>query len=213
MNRPRCMRYVAGQRREPVEPLSGMSGHVAWALRLAAGGIRSVREDDGGVDLEPFVSLNRWTPRAMFPPSEHLIDYVFSCGDGYFLRTNPDFGGGDPVYSVGWAESTYWAHRAWAGAPFVRELDLEPPPAQWPPPSLRPFGRPTDLSFASLRDFEKGQPGARKATLVHATYRFPDGAFVFCQIDGPTVNYYFGSHKPNATDRPVAIEFKLPTNG
>jgi hypothetical protein len=75
-------------------------------------------------------------------------------------KSSTNFGEGDPVRAVGWAESDYWAKRVWE-TPFSGRLDA--PGAQWGgPPSLWFLGRPEVLSFASVLDFEKARPGARR---------------------------------------------------
>lgn len=149
-----------------------------------------------------------WTPRRFFPPSSSLSDRLFTCGSGFYLSTNPDHGEGDPVYAVGWAESDYWARRAWE-VPFEGELTA--PPAQWgPPPSLAFLGRPDSLSFADVYNFELAQPGSRKLTLVTASFRFTDSAFLYSLISGVDgINYSYASDPPKPADQPVAIEFRL----
>jgi hypothetical protein len=124
--------------------------------------------------------------------------------------TNPKRGSGDPVRAVGWAESDYWAVRCWAVPPFAGNLSLEQ--TQWrPPPSLGFLGRPEDLSFAVVREFESAQPHAKTATLVDAKYRITDGAFLYCAIHGANgIIYIYSSNNPANEDRPVALEFKLP---
>ena len=134
---------------------------------------------------------------------------IFACGEGIYLLTNPKFGEFDPVRAVGWAESDYWAERVWE-TPFSGQLDA--PPAQWsPPPSLRFLGRPKVLSFASVHDFEKSQPGARKATMLVAKYRVTDGAFLHHIINGTDgITYFYASDEPLPEDLPVALEIRLP---
>ena len=163
------------------------------------------------MDLEPFIRRWRWSPRSAFPPSTLLGgDHLFTCGSGVYLVTNSNFGQGDPVLAVGWAESDYWAHRAWDRPPF--RGDLHPLPPEWgPPPSLAFLGRPARLGFQALRKFEAAQPGAATVTLVTAGFRFPDGAFLSCEIhaeDG--ITYFYASPNPKRDDQPVAIEFELP---
>jgi hypothetical protein len=96
------------------------------------------------------------------PPSERLGKSVFGCGDGVYLITrwsDPD----QRVRAVGWAESDYWAQRAWV-TPFPG--GLEAPAPQWgPPPSLGFLGRPevTEGTF--------GQPPLRAAAPRLRRYR------------------------------------------
>lgn len=163
-----------------------------------------------GISLPSLIGKKLWSPRAAFPPSRPLSNRVFTCGGGLYLMTNPKHGDGDPVRAVGWAQSDYWAQRAWESPPFRGEL--APPLPQWDrPPSLEFLGRPEDLSFGSVRAFEKAQPEARKATLVNATYRLTDGAFLYCAINGTDgVTYIYGSNDPKPDQQPVAIEFRLP---
>src|SRR5258708_38865617 len=134
---------------------------------------------------------------------------IFACGEGIYLLTNPNFGEGDPVRAVGWAESDYWAKRVWE-TPFSGQLDA--PGAQWSgPPSLRFLVRPEVLSFASVLDFEKAQPGARKATVLVAKYRVTDGAFLHHVINGTDgITYFYASDEPLPEDLPVALEIGLP---
>src|SRR5580658_645293 len=125
----------------------------------------------------------RWSPRSAFPPSSPIGGRLFSCGAGWYLMTNPKFGDGDPVRAIGWAESDYWAKRIWVVPPFSEQLN--PPSPQWDGvPSLQAFGRPEVLSFRNVRDFESTQPGAKTVTLVDASYRLTDGAFLYCAIHG-----------------------------
>lgn len=124
--------------------------------------------------------------------------------------SNPNYGQGHPVRAVGWAESDYWAVRAWSLPPFRGDLSI--PPAQWkPPPSLTFLGRPESLNFKDIFAFERAQPAARKATLVHASYRMTDGAFLYVNVSGANgVTYLYASSKPAGTDEPVAFEIQLP---
>jgi hypothetical protein len=134
---------------------------------------------------------------------------IFTCGGGIYLLTNPNFGEGDPVRAVGWAESDYSAKRAWE-TPFSG--GLEAPRAQWDgPPSLRFLGRPEILSFGSVLDFEKAQPGARKATVLVAKYRITDGGFLHHVINGTDgITYFYMSDEPLSEDLPVALDVRLP---
>jgi hypothetical protein len=136
-------------------------------------------------------------------------DRIFACGEGIYLHTNPNFGGDDPVGIVGWAESDYWARRVWE-VPFSARLDA--PGAQWGgPPPLRFLGRPEVLSFASVLDFEKAQPGARKVTVATAHYRLSDGVFLFREIHGTDgITYSYASNEPLPDDLPVAVAILLP---
>jgi hypothetical protein len=160
--------------------------------------------------LQQLVGKHLWSLRAEFPPSRMIRSRIFACGEGIYLLTNPNFGAGDPVRAVGWAASDYWAERVWE-TPFRGQL--APPEAQWASlPSLRFLGRPEDLSFASVFDFEKARPGARTATALVATHRFTDGAFLHHDVnsmDGLT--YFYPSDEPIPPDElPVALEVALP---
>lgn len=161
------------------------------------------------MNLVTAVQHPRWTPRSKFPPSNSIGNDVFACTAGIYLVVNPDFGGGDPVRAVGWAESDYWASRVWAVPPFRGELI--PPPNQWgSPPSLAFLGRPEDLSFATVLEFEQEQEKARRETLVTVNYRMTDGAALCCSLAGAGgVTYYFGSSNPKPTDLPIAYELQL----
>lgn len=134
---------------------------------------------------------------------------IFDCGEGIYLLTNPNFGEGDPVRAAGWAESDYWAKRAWE-TPFSGRLDV--PGAQRDgPPSLRFLGRPEILSFATVLDFEKAQPRALVATLLVAKYRVTDGAFLHHAIRGSDgITYFYASDEPLRENLPVALEIRLP---
>jgi hypothetical protein len=161
------------------------------------------------MNLQGIIGKARWSRRAEFPPSRMVRNRIFACGEGIYLLTNPKFGQGDPVRAVGWAESDYWAERVWE-TPFSGQLDA--PTAQWGgPPSLRFLGRPEILSFASVHDFEKAQPAARKATVLVAKYRVADGAFLHHIINGTDgVTYFYASDEPLPDDLPVALEIRLP---
>jgi hypothetical protein len=125
---------------------------------------------------------------------------------------NPRFGDSDPVRAVGWAQSDYWARRAWEVPPFSENLNPAPP--QWDRiPSLQVVGRPAVLSFGNVHNFERAQPGAKTVTLVDARYRMTDGAFLYCAVHGTDgIAYIYESNKPSPSDLPVAIEFKLQEN-
>lgn len=159
------------------------------------------------MNLQELISIKCWSPRSFFPSSSPVNDRLFACGRGFYLLTNPKHGEGDPVYAVGWAESDYSARRAWE-TPFLGGLTW--PPAQWgPPPSLVFLGRPDSLSYESVYNFERAQAGAKIATLVTASYRFNDGAFLASVISGIGINYNYRSNSPCPTDQPIAIEFRL----
>ena len=161
------------------------------------------------MNLQELIGKTRWSPRAEFPPSRMVRNRIFACGEGIYLLTNPNFGEGDPVRAVGWAESDYWAERVWE-TPFSGQLDALT--AQWgDPPSLRFLGRPKVLSFANVHDFEKTQPGARKAIMLVAKYRLSDGAFLHHVINGTDgITYFYASDEPLPEDLPVALEIRLP---
>jgi hypothetical protein len=124
------------------------------------------------------------------------------------LMTNPRYGDDDPVYAVGWAQSDYWARRAWE-VPFGGELTSPSP--QWSSsPSLQFLGRPARLSFGSVCGFERAQRGTETALFGCARYRVTDGAFMTFEIRGiDAVVYFFGSNEPETEDEPVALEFRL----
>jgi hypothetical protein len=161
------------------------------------------------LDRRSLVAASRWSPLAAFPQAAALCDRVFSLGNGCYALTNPSRGDGNPVRAVGWAESDYWAARAWANPPYNGTLD--PPPPQWQPvPSLAFRGRPEVLCFKKVVDFETLRSGP-KAILVDARYRLTDGAFLFFGVNGSDgLTYIFGSHDPSPEDEPVALEFRLP---
>jgi hypothetical protein len=162
------------------------------------------------VNLESVIASRRWTPRAAFPPSEELSPRLYTLGDGYYLMTNPRRGEGDPVRGVGWAASDYWARRAWDNPPFAGDLDSVPP-AQWQQPSLEFLGRPQPLTFASVCAYESARSGARVATLVTASYRFKDGAFLALRVSGADgVIYDYPEPEAKPDELPVAVEFRLP---
>jgi hypothetical protein len=167
------------------------------------------------MNLQDVIGKARWSPRADFPPSRMVGNRIFACGEGFYLLTNPNFGGGDPVRAVGWAESDYWAQRVWE-TPFSGQMD-PPGVRRGGPPSLRFLGRPEVLSFARVFKFENAQPGARKATLLVADYRVSDGAFLQNVINGTGgIKYFYATGEPLPLpeaipdDLPVAIEVRLP---
>src|SRR5689334_1427176 len=118
-----------------------------------------------------------WTRRHDFPPTRPLDDCVFALGEGLFVLINPVHGDGDHAYGLGWAESDYWALRAFDGPQFKGDLNHPPPPEWKPPPSLTFLGRPASLSFKTIRDHERERTGPGNVTLVTAHYRMVDGAF------------------------------------
>lgn len=163
------------------------------------------------MNLEKAISTPRWSPRFAFPPSEPLGGRLFTCGDGFYLMTNPDFGDADPVYAVGWAESEHWARRAWELPPYAG--DLTPPAPQWEPPSLAFLGLPEDLSYKSVYSFETNRAGtgAQKASLIGGRFRLTDGAFLHRTVKGADgISFIYAAAKPKPTDPPVAIGFTLP---
>ena len=138
---------------------------------------------------------------------------MFACGDGVYLRVNSQRGDGDPVYAVCWAESDYWASRAFSTPPFAGDVGPSAAPAsEWgPPPSLISIGRPSSLTLGELGAYERSHKGARTAALIKARYRLTDGAFLCCELKGHGgVTYIFASNKPAPADEPVALEFRLP---
>jgi hypothetical protein len=165
------------------------------------------------VNLENLVSATLWTPRAAFPPSAEVGSRTFSLGRGFYLMTNPTWGEGEPVYGVGWAESDYWARRAWENPPFAG--GLTPPAPQWPgPPSLGFLGRPVRLGFKAVCAFEQSARGVSASMLRTGTYRLTDGAFLVHQVRGADdVFYNFGKPNSRPRDLPVAIEVRLLEHG
>ncbi len=167
-------------------------------------------------DVLQLIDRPRWSKRADFPASIELGDRVFACGDGVYLRTNPRRGEDDPVLSVCWAESDYWARRALSVPPFCGDIRRSAvPEAKWgTPPSLVFTGRPAVLTFEALHAYERSREGARTAVLLNATYRMTDGAFLCCELEGQDgVTCYFDSNDPGPEDVPVAIEFRLVEAG
>jgi hypothetical protein len=167
-------------------------------------------QSDSEMNFQNLTTKPRWSPRVAFPPSTQVGKRLFACGDGFYLRVNPNKGHGDPVYAVGWAESNYWARRCWEVPPFAGSLIPDSP--QWAPvPSLKFLGRPTDLAFGKVRQFESAQTGAKTVTLVVAKYRLTDGAFLYLTVNGTGgVTYLYSSNEPGAVDQPIALEFRLP---
>jgi hypothetical protein len=160
-------------------------------------------------DLPDLIRRDRWTPRAQFPPSRRLGDRVFGCGHGVYLITRRD-DPEDAVRGVGWAESDYWAQRAWI---VQFPGGLEAPAPQWgPPPSLGFLGRPEVLAFQAVKEFERRRfPALQAFGMEVADYRISDGAFMYVQVRGADGLFYiYGSNKVRPDDLPVAIEFRLP---
>lgn len=167
------------------------------------------------MSLVDLIAKPAWTPRVEFPPSRMLVDgptvSVFTCDNGLYLMTNRNFGERDPVWGVGWAESDYWAKRVWGSPSLALDLGASPP-ARWPLPQLTELGRPADLSYGSVLDYERSRPGARPGLSWTANYRMTDGAFrnvELCGVKG-RVRHYFASSELSVDDLPVAIEFRLP---
>ena len=95
-----------------------------------------------------FLASNRSpTPLASLPPSRRVCERVHACGGGIYLLSSPDSAEHPgQVWAVGWAESDYWAQRAFT----VFYGDLDVPPRQWESlPSLAFLGKLDDLSLAS----------------------------------------------------------------
>jgi hypothetical protein len=159
--------------------------------------------------LKALLKMKRWTPRSGFPPSHAMSDVVYALGSGLFLVTNPIVGEGDLVVEVAWAESNYWAGRAFDN-PY--RGDLTPTTPQWrPPPSLTFLGRPSHLPFAIVRDFERSRTGPSNVLLVTGHYRMTDGAFLYVSVNGSDrVTYMYASNQPRPGDEPVGIGFMLP---
>lgn len=163
------------------------------------------------MNLKDLLTSPLWTPRAGFPASQEVGKRVFSCGEGFYLMTNPVMGDGDPVRAAGWAESDYWARRAWENPPFAG--DLQAPPPQWEElPSLEFLGRPQRLAFQAVCAFERAKLKAPDPTLTAARYRFTDGAFLNLRVkgDGGNILYHYADTDPKPDDLPVAIEIGLP---
>lgn len=162
-------------------------------------------------DLQSLVKTRLWTAKSGFPPSHPLGDRVSGLGNGLYVLVNPVRGAGDQAYAVGWAQSDYWARRAFDGAQF--RDDLTPPPPHWRlSPSLAFLGRPSNLSYKTIKEYEKARTGANNLLLVTAHYRITiDGAFLYCSVNGSDgITYMYASNRPKARDEPVAIEFRLP---
>jgi hypothetical protein len=120
----------------------------AWAGRRETVQVGAIR-DNLHVDLASLATLEQWSPRASFPPSDMLVNRLFKLGDHLYLATNPRPGPDDPVSAVGWAESDYWATRMWSSPPFRGELD--PPHAEATDrPGLTGFGSSSDLKRSSI---------------------------------------------------------------
>jgi len=135
-----------------------------------------------------------------------------TLGKGLFVLINPIREGGDQAYAVGWAESDYWAARAFDGPQFRGDLK-HPPQPQWrPAPSLAFLGRPKSLSFKTVRDHELGRT-ENNVTLVTAHYRITDGAFLSVSVNGAGIIYTYVSTDPQADDEPVALEIGLRETG
>lgn len=166
------------------------------------------------MSLANLITMPRWTARAQFPPSRVMADDVttpvFTCDNGLYLMANRNFGDGDPVWGVGWAESDHWARRVWGNPSGTGDLD-DIPPAQWPLPSLVDIGRPESLSYGSVLAFEQSLPGARAGLAANGNYRVTDGGFLSAELRGigGLIRHYFGTNEPMQSTLPVAIEFRL----
>jgi hypothetical protein len=112
---------------------------------------------------------------------------------------------------MGWAESDYWAQRAWV-TPFPGGLEA-PAPRWGPPPSLRFLGRPEVLAFEADKEFERPRLTALQAAvrLEMARCRVTDGAFMSVEVRGADgLIYFYAPNEVRPDDRPAAIEFRLP---
>jgi hypothetical protein len=162
------------------------------------------------VNFQELAKKEIWSPRSEFPPSRELGGGLFTCENGLYLMINRNRGHGDPVRSIGWAESDSWALRVWNNPPFPGGLSAPPEPKWAPPPSLTSFGRPDTLSFKDVVHLEKSRLGPGAATLVTAKYGITDGAFLCLAVNGADgITYFYPSNKPGPNHQPVAIEFKL----
>lgn len=163
------------------------------------------------LNLQDFTAKSKWTPRSEFPPSDDIGGRIFSCGDGFYLLTNPKRGDGDPVYAAGWARSDYWALRSWSVPPFSGNLAEPPKDSYGNPPSLAFLGRPEDLSFGKIKKFEKSKLGPDAITMITARYRMTDGAFLYLSLSGADgITYAYSSNEPRSGDMPVSISLDLP---
>jgi hypothetical protein len=157
--------------------------------------------------LERIARLPRLTPLRDFPPSTSIAKDIHRVGDGIYLVTS--FRDSGAVRAVGWAESDYWACRAWE-LPFLGDVVFAPS-ATSRPPSLTFAGRPDDLSFESIVEHERARRGRRELTDVTGVYRMTDGAFLYVELRGTDgITYLFGSTSPQASDSPNAVAFQLP---
>ncbi len=130
------------------------------------------------------------------------------------MLINPVRGDGDQAYGLGWAESDYWALRAFDGPQFKGDLKHAPPPEWKPPPSLTFLGRPSNLSFKTISDHERERTGPSNVILVTAHYRMVDGAFLSVSVNGADgIHYTYASNDPRPGDEPVAIELRLKEGG
>lgn len=164
-----------------------------------------------GLNFQDFTAKKLWTPRSQFPPSSDIGGRVFACGDDLYLMTNPKRGEGDPVRAAGWARSEYWALRVWSVPPFSGELTDPPKENSSSPPSLAFLGRPENLSYGEIKEFEKSKLGPDTITMVTARYRMTDGAFLYLALNGADgITYAYPSNEPRSGDQPVAISLDLP---
>jgi hypothetical protein len=161
--------------------------------------------------LDDFIALRERPRRARldsFPATVTVTKTVHSLGGGAYVmtkRTRPN-----EAWGVGWAESDYWARRAWE-TPFSGDPTADPQP-EYATPSAADLGLDGDLKYRAILE-SAGQAPGFGITSVSAQYRMTDGRFLFVTILGSRdAKYYFGSTSPQDSDRPEAIEFGLLTS-
>jgi hypothetical protein len=165
------------------------------------------------------VALPKRSPRSAFPPSKALTERLFVCDGGLFLVVGRDVGDGvtDPVTTLGWSESEYWARRVVENTYFLGDLNTIPEPT-WSPLSLVGLGRPEVLSYKNVCDFEStNRADGLGSVQFGADYRFfkdgaIDGAFMYHYVDGRAevrITYYFAQPNPRPADLPVGFQIPL----
>lgn len=152
------------------------------------------------------LALGQWTPMSTAGIAmTHVTGGLHACGDGVYAMTGPFGGTSEADPGIGgflWASTRAIAIRYYDNDPDAAgDDDAE---ATVPPPrdivGFEPLTYAGALGHAQ-RIGELAQ--------VSASYRFPDGAFVFSEIAIGRRYLIFASPNPAGDEAPIALRFDL----